>query len=899
MDPLFLIDAYGIIYQAYFAFLNRPLYNPQGKNSQAVFGFFRTFFELYRTYQPRLCAVIMDSKAKTFRHQLFASYKAQRDATPTELHDQVAVVEEILEALGVRWLRVDGFEADDLLATLALKSIEASRPCFIVSRDKDILQLVSEGVSVLRQRQGQPGFELWGREDVFQALGVYPEQIVDYLALIGDQSDNVPGVKGIGPKTACKLLQQHKSLEGIYQHLDEIAPAVATKLVAGRENAFLSQRLVTLNTSVPLSLALEELDLHDLKLDRAFPLFEREGMKSLLRQLKTGTKALPKAELVKKARYRPILTELELKQICQEAKVKGACALDTETDDLDELKAELMGIALAYNEEEAFYIPLKARDTSCLPLKDVLNELQHLLDNRDFLLIGQNLKYDFKILVRQGLEPGCRIFDTMVAAWLLDSTGSGSYRLDVLADKYLGYKTLRYSELITDGSEQNLSQLPLAKVVDYAAEDAALTFRLYNCFSNLLKQEGLEKLFYDLEMPILKILAQMELTGIRVLPQALNKLGQKITGMLASLETRIYQLAGRQFNINSPKQLQEILFNERKLKPIKKIKTGYSTDNQVLEILALEDELPALILEQRALAKLKNTYLETLPLLINAQTKRIHTQFLQTGTATGRLASREPNLQNIPVRTELGRLIRSAFVPEAGMLFLSADYSQIELAVLAHLSEDSLLLEAFIEGKDIHSLTASLLLKRPLKDISPEERRLGKTINFGVIYGMSPFRLAQDFKISKKEASTFIEEYFKRYRGVSLFKDKVIAEAEKSGAVTTILGRRRLIPNLKSENRMERSQAERIAFNTTIQGSAADIVKLAMKVLAEYIAEQKMRSRLILQVHDELILEVPENELKVLAKDIRSLMENAVKLKVPLRVELGVGESWGELRELP
>ena len=899
MEPLYLIDAYGIIYQAYFAFLNRPLYNPQGRNSQAVFGFFRTFFEFYKIYQPTFCAVIMDSKTKTFRHQIFASYKAQREVTPAELHEQVAVVEEILEAMGVRWLRVDGFEADDLLATLALKSLKASRPCLIVSRDKDILQLVTDGVAVLRQRQGQPGFELWGRDEVFQALGVYPEQIVDYLALTGDQSDNIPGVKGIGPKTACKLLQEHQSLDGIYKHLDEIAPAIATKLTQGREDAFLSQRLVSLNTSVPLSLKLEELALADLNLERALPFFEREGMKSLMRQLKPTTQVSTTTQQAKRARYHPVLTGPELKRICQQAKIKGACALDTETDNLDEFKAELLGIALAYNEEEAFYIPLKASDTTCLSKKDVLNELQPLLTTTDFLLIGQNLKYDFKVLVKQGLEPKCRFFDTMVAAWLLDSTGSGSYRLDVLADKYLGYKTLRYSELITDDSGQDLSQLPLPKVVDYAAEDAALAFRLYERFKDLLKQESLDKLFYDLEMPILKILARMELTGIRVLPQALNQLGQKITDMLTSLEDRIYQLAGRRFNINSPKQLQEILFNERNLKPVKKIKTGYSTDNQVLEILALEDELAALILEQRALAKLKNTYLETLPLLINAQTKRIHTQFLQTGTATGRLASREPNLQNIPVRTELGRLIRSAFVPEAGMLFLSADYSQIELAVLAHLSEDSLLVEAFKEGKDIHSLTASILLKRSLKDISPEERRLGKTINFGVIYGMSPFRLAQDFKISKKEASAFIEEYFKRYNGVSSFKERVIAEAEKTGLVTTILGRRRLVPNLKSENRMERSQAERIAFNTTIQGSAADIVKCAMKDLCEFIEEEKLNSRLVLQVHDELILEVPENELKRLAGGVRFLMENAVRLKVPLRVELGVGESWGELSELP
>jgi DNA polymerase-1 len=488
-----------------------------------------------------------------------------------------------------------------------------------------------------------------------------------------------------------------------------------------------------------------------------------------------------------------------------------------------------------------------------------------------------------------------RLFDTMIAAWLLDSEGLSSYSLDTLAEKYLSYKTIKYTDVVGEDGSKNLSHIDIRTATDYSAEDADIALRLYNLFAPLLKAEGLEELFNNIEMPVLSVLGDMELEGIRILPTILETLGKELESRLASLEKEIFAIAGKEFNLNSPKQLQEILFVDRKLKPMKKIKTGFSTDNQVLEMLALEDDVPRLILDHRSLAKLKNTYVDTLPRLINQKTGRIHTQFLQTGTATGRLSSKDPNLQNIPIRDETGREIRRAFVPMAGALFLSADYSQIELVVLAHLTGDPLLIEAFRKGLDVHALTASLVFNKPLEAVTPEERRMGKTINFGVMYGMSSFRLAQDFKIGKKEAGDFIDAYFERYTSVKTYKAEVIASAEKNLYVTTLMGRRRKIININSPNRMERNAAERVAFNTVIQGSAADIVKCAMRDIAAFIEKEKLGSRLIVQVHDELILEVPEQEVELMKKEVPRLMESVVKLKIPLRVNIEIGESWGTI----
>ncbi len=911
-ESLYLIDGYSIIYQSYFAFLNRPLTNPQGKNVQAVFGFFRALFEILRERKPGSLAVLMDSKIKTHRHELFPEYKAHREAAPQELHDQVGVIEEILTALGIPHYRVDGYEADDLIAALAARARGSKTRVYIVSRDKDLLQTVGPDVTVLRQKKGAGDWEEWGREEVFAGLGVYPEQVVDYLALTGDQSDNVPGVAGVGPKTAVKLLAQWKTLDGIYDNLGKIPETQRKKLESGRENARLSRRLVVLETDVPLDVPGDALLSKPLDAAKAAPLFLREGMKSLVRELGGNSASAASAsgaaaaaaetetarplETVKPGAYRAITDAAALRELMAAARKAGVFAFDSETVDLDELGAEPVGFSLSLAAGHGVYIPVRCESSPCLGLDEVLAALRPLLEDPKILLVGQNIKYDYKVLRRCGLVMKNRLFDTMIAGWLLESdAGPAAFSLDSLAEKYLSYRTVTYTEVVDPEKGENLSHVNLEKSTEYAAEDADIAFRLYKLFEPLLAERGLERLCREVEMPVVRILADMELSGIRILPAKLQALSRELESGMASLEKEIYAEAGKEFNIGSPKQLQEVLFIDRKLPPVRKIKTGFSTDNQVLETLAPVDRVAALVLDHRSLAKLKNTYADTLPLLVNPATGRIHTRYLQTGTATGRLSSKDPNLQNIPVRDEAGRAVRRAFVPGPDMLFLSADYSQIELAVLAHLSGDPLLCEAFRQGADVHALTASIVFNRAVNEVTPEERRMGKTINFGVVYGMSAFRLSQDFKIGKKQADEFIAAYFTRYASVKAFREEVIARAEKDLFVSTILGRRRRTPAVGSANRTERAAAQRVAFNTVIQGSAADIVKSAMRDIAAFLTARSLGSRILLQVHDELILEVPETEADLMKKEVRRLMEAAFPLSVPLRVNIDTGESWGDI----
>ncbi len=601
-------------------------------------------------------------------------------------------------------------------------------------------------------------------------------------------------------------------------------------------------------------------------------------------------------ETARPGTYQAITDEKALKAMVVRAREAGVFAFDSETDGLDELSAAPVGFSLSLAGGHGVYIPVRAPDTACLSLATTVAALKPLLEDPDLLLVGQNIKFDYKILKRQGIDVGNRLWDTMIAAWLLESdAGPAAFSLDALAEKYLSYKTIRYTEVVNDPKTENLSQTPLDRAADYAAEDADIAFRLYRRFEPLLEESGLDKLFGKVEMPVVRILADMELAGIRVLPRQLTSLSLELQRGLEDLQKEIFGLAGREFNINSPKQLQEILFGDRKLTPVKKTKTGFSTDNQVLEQLAQEDDLAALMVRHRSLSKLKNTYADTLPALINERTGRIHTQYLQTGTATGRLSSKDPNLQNIPVREDTGRLIRRAFVPAAGSVFVSADYSQIELAVLAHLSADPLLVQAFADKTDVHALTAALIFNRTVDAVTPDERRMGKTINFGVIYGMSPFRLARDFKISHREAADFINAYFERYGGVRSFREETIAQAEKDLYVSTLLGRRRRVPGLGSANKTEHAAAERAAFNTVIQGSASDIVKTAMCGIAVLLHDSFPRSRLLLQVHDELILEADEREQEKLISGLRRVMETALPLSVPLRVNVDSGPSWGDI----
>jgi len=895
MQELYLIDGYSIIYRSYFAMIRKPLLNPAGRNSSAVYGFFRALFHLIRSRSPARLAVVMDSRIPTFRHERYSAYKANREKTPADLHAQVGVIEEILAALGVPCVRADGYEADDVIATLSDGCARAGAPCWIVSGDKDILQLVQGFVRVLSPEKGMGDLSEHSRETVFADRGVYPEQVVDYLSLMGDQSDNVPGVKGIGEKTAVKLLSRFGSLDALYAALHEVEPeGVRRKLEEGRESALLSRELILLRRDVPGMPLPEKLSLPAvLDTPAALPLFEREGMKTIVAELGEAPRPAPVMASTSAGTYATVIEAAELDRWIRGARNAGIFSFDTETDGTDEMHARPVGFSLSYREGEACYIPVRSRDAQCLPEDMVRARLAALLEDPAMRIVGQNFKYDYKILRRWGVRPANVWFDTMVAAWVLDSEQS-SYGLDRMAERFLRFKTLPYTDLIPKGSDATLADIPVARVTDYSGEDADLTLRLHGMLERDLAASGQAALLRDMEMPLVEILAEMELAGIRILPGKLASYGTEIEKDLAAIEAEIYSLCGTKFNINSTKQLQEVLFTWRKLKPVRKTKTGWSTDTDVLEALAAEDPVPEKILAHRKLSKLKSTYVDALPLLVNPDTGRVHTHYIQTGTATGRLSSKDPNLQNIPIRDEEGRRIRAAFVPAAGTRLLSADYAQIELAILAHLSQDAALLAAFREGRDIHRQTAASIFAVSEEAVSPEQRRVGKTINFGVVYGMSAFGLAQSLKIPRGDADRFIKTYFERFPGVSRFLAETVQSAREKGYVETLFGRRRRIQGIASENKTERNQAERMAVNSPIQGTAADIVKMAMVKLYGKLRDGKGAARILLQVHDEIILETPEGEMERVGKLVRETMEAATDSGVPLKVSTETGGSWGD-----
>jgi len=912
-QALYLVDGYSLIYRSYFAFIKKPLTNPRGENTSAVFGFFRSLFQLLKARQPAYLAVVMDSITPTFRHHKYPEYKANREKAPRDLHAQVPVIEELLEALGIAHVRLDGYEADDVMATLAARCRKEKRLCFILSGDKDILQVVGPGVSVLQPPKAGEEFSELDREGVLQARGIYPEQVVDYLALTGDSSDNVPGVPGVGEKTALKLLARFPDLDAIYRNLEKVSPeGVRRKLEAGRESALLSRELVRLQSGLDLPLGLEDLRLGELDREAAVPLFARQGMATIVRELggagrpMTGARAAAPASAsgagpsgglrrLRPGSYATVLTASELKRWVKQAREARLFAFDTETDGLDPLRAHPVGFSLATASGQACYIPVRASDATPLEPAEVLAQLQELLEDPRLTLVGQNIKFDYKVMRTCGLRMRNRLFDTMVAAWLVDSERS-SYGLDSLALRCLEYQTIHYEEVVGKEPGRTLADVPVASATDYSAEDADIAFQLYEHFAPKLKSLELERVFNELEMPLVPILAEMEIAGIRLDTAALERYGRELERELAGLEREIFELVGHPFNVRSTRELQAVLFEELGLQPLKRTKTGQSTDNFVLMELARQGEkVPERVLAHRLLAKLKSTYVDALPQMVNPDTGRLHTNYLQTGAATGRLASKDPNLQNIPVREEEGRRIRSAFVPDPGHVFLSADYAQIELVILAHLSGDPALAEAFRQGKDVHRQTAALLFGVPEEEVSPEQRRVAKTINFGVIYGMSGFRLSQDLRIGRREAQSFIETYFKRYAGVERFLRETVRRAEIDGYVRTLMGRRRPVLQIGSRNRTEKMAAERVAVNSPIQGSAADIVKKAMIDVTRALEAERLKARLLLQVHDELIFEVPQAEAAMAGEVIRRAMEAAVELSVPLRVSTETGRTWGQI----
>ncbi|GHU80383.1 DNA polymerase I [Spirochaetia bacterium] len=959
LPPLYLIDAYGLIYRSYFAFLSRPLRNARGQNVSALFGFARTLVGLLdegapaadgegrllpESQKPLRLAAVFDSRSPTFRHKMYDEYKATRQKAPEDLHSQVPLVEETLAALGVPSLRADGYEADDIIATLAQKCREEGRGCYVLSSDKDLLQLVGEGTYQLRPSRaskadaapgtgGQRGipFELTGPAEVKAEWGVSPDKVLDLLSLIGDTSDNVPGVKGVGEKTAVKLMARYGSLDEIYKNIAGIEGSVGKKLAEGRESAYFAKKLITLEYAVPLSIgSIDELSVETLNRSACARVLLREGIRQSAKQLdptiesagpeNSGQQAMGAPEradpaasvpaasmpvdpaLLGEGTYRTILEFAELEDFLGTARKQGLMALDFETDSLDAWNARPIGISLALKPREAVYVPVAPHDgvreagdreggAPFLDPAQVRELLAALLAEPAMIVAAHNAKYDYKVSRGWGIPRWkCKIWDTMVAAWVYDPERN-NYSLDSLAHFHFGYTPLAYNDIVPKGSAFDV--VPLETATRYSAEDADLTLRMKELLEGRLEKAESLGLFLDLEMPLLPILAEMEGAGIMIKKEVLKEYGRELSGDLNRIQDETWKMVGHEFNLGSTKQLQEVLFTERKLRPGKKTKTGYSTDVVVLEELAREDPVPALILRHRTLAKLKSTYVDSLADIADTE-GRIHTNFIQTGTATGRLSSREPNLQNIPIRAEEGRRIREAFIAKPGNLLISADYSQIELVVLAHLSRDKNLAAAFTEGKDVHARTAALIFGIDEKDVQGEQRRMAKTINFGVMYGMSAFRLANELGISRTDAASFIEAYFKTYAGVRLFIDQLIRQTEESGYASTILGRRRYIPAINSRNKTEKAAAERVAVNTPIQGSAADIVKIAMLNLDKRLSAEESPARLLLQVHDELILECPAAAAGEAAALVREEMESAISLRVPLRVSVETGKRWGD-----
>jgi DNA polymerase-1 len=902
---LYIIDGYGLIYRSYFAFINRPLRDMEGNNVSALYGFFNTLLMLVREYRPDYLVVAMDTAAPTFRHQLYEPYKANRDAAPEDLHAQVPRIQAILEAANIPRIGLDGWEADDVIASLTDCATKQGIRSVMVTGDKDLLQLVDEHVSALRPpKKGESRYRLVGPAEVLEEYGIRADQVIDYLALIGDSSDNVPGVAGIGPKGAVKLLQEHGDLDGVYRNLEGLSSSVAKKLSEARQMAYLSRTLVALRHDVVdvTDFHTEQFRMDCVDWQKAVPLFEQANAKSLVNAISSEAKSASGAtehqkvgsSWSKPGTYHAVTDLGELAELLDLMADGGIMAFDFETTSVDEMVAEPVGFSFTNRPFEAWYVPLIAGGTHVVDSKKARDLLRRCIVERKTALVGQNLKYDYKVMLRWGIEEAVLQFDTMIGAWLLDAA-SGIYNMDYLAEKYLGgYQTVKFTDVVPE-KDGSFAAVRLEDAVRYAAEDADVTWRLYEVFKEALSERNLARLFESVEMPLVRILSEMEMAGIKLRRDRLEKFDTEIIRRVEAIEAQIYDEVGHPFNINSTKQLQEVLFEERKLPTGKKNKTGWSTATDTLEQLALIDIVPRLILENRSLVKLKNTYVDTLPQMINMRTGRIHTSFTQTGTATGRLSSRNPNLQNIPIRNDDGRRIRDAFVPEEGHLFLSADYAQIELVVLAHLADDPGLKEAFLHGQDIHTHTAALIFNLLPELVMPDQRRIAKTINFGVMYGMSAFRLSNELQISRKDAQTFIDNYFRRFSGVQAFMQRTKEEAVRTRKVSTLLGRERFVPEIASRNKMEQAGAERIVVNTAIQGSAADIMKLAMLKVVKAMQEEHMRSRLLLQVHDELIFEVPDCELEAMRTLVKREMEGAYRLSIPLRVSMESGRSWGEM----
>lgn len=946
MDKLFLLDAYALIYRAYYALIKNPRINSKGFNTSAILGFVNTLEDVLKKENPTHIGVAFDPSGPTFRHEAYEQYKAQREETPEVIRLSVPIIKDIIRAYRIPILEVPGYEADDVIGTLATEAGKRGITTYMMTPDKDYGQLVSENVFMYRPKYGDKEFEVMGIEQVKAKFDIEsPLQVIDMLGLMGDSSDNIPGCPGVGEKTAQKLIAQFGSIENLLANTDQLKGALKTKVETNKELITFSKFLATIKTDVPI-----ELNLHELKretpdeeaLRKIFDemefrtlterVFNREkttspaeapapkkgsgqlslfgGMEPASAPKKANSQANLFAEFTDNGQgdsefsslaslktitfdYQLIDNEEKRKEFLQIIKTKKIFSLDTETTGTDPITAELVGMSFSFAKNQAFYVPVPADRQEA---EKIVNEFKEVLENPKTLKVGQNIKYDMTVLSNYGVEVQGPMFDTMIAHYVLQP--ELRHNMDYLAEIYLHYQTIHIEELIgSKGKNQgNMRDLSPEAVCNYACEDADITLQLKEVLEKELKENGAEPLFYDIEMPLVPVLAYMERNGVCVDTEALKETSRHFTARMKQIEEEVHQMAGMEFNISSPKQVGEVLFDKLKITDkAKKTKTGqYVTSEEVLESLKNKHQIVEKILDYRGLKKLLSTYIDALPQLINPRTGKIHTSFNQTVTATGRLSSSNPNLQNIPIRNEDGKEIRKAFIPEEGCEFFSADYSQIELRIMAHLSGDKNMIEAFQEGDDIHAATASKVYKIGLDEVTREQRSKAKTANFGIIYGISVFGLAERMNVPRSEAKELIEGYFQTYPQVKEYMDMSIAKARENGYIETIFGRKRFLPDISSHNAVVRGYAERNAINAPIQGSAADIIKVAMINIYRRLKDEDIRSKMILQVHDELNFSVYPEEKEKVQHIVIEEMEKAYAMQVPLRADCGWGKNWLE-----
>lgn len=899
---LFLVDGSAIFYRAYFAFIRNPLVNSKGEDTSATFGFLNSLMKIMREENPDYLAVVFDTKAPTFRHEMYPEYKSTRAKMPEELVLQLPRIRQATDSLNLPSVEQEGFEADDIIGTLARKAENSGMDVWIVSGDKDMFQLVTDRIKIYNPQRGSLPPEKLDRQGVEEKFGVPPERVIDMLALMGDSSDNIPGVPGVGPKMAKSLLDEFNCLDDVLMSAGKIkSKSLKKKIAENPDKAILSRKLVTIDTSVPIDISLEEMKRREIDFERAKEFFLEMEFASLLEELAKQTGKLdlkldvsPERKKEPREKYICINSLAKLEKLVDELSKKKEVAVDTETTSLNPLEADLVGVSLCAEAGKAYYIPIGHDDKERnLPCDKASKLLGRLLRNKKVQKIGQNIKYDLEVLHRAGLDIEPISFDTMLASYVMNPSGRRN-SLNALALEHFNYRMQPITDLIGSGKKQlSFARVDVDKATFYSAEDADYTYRLRGALAPKIDELSLHKLYYEIELPLIKVLAAMEEAGVRIDSDYLSDISKELQSQLDKLTADIYAEAGEEFNISSTQQLSTILFEKLKLPTKGKTakKTGYSTDVRVLEELASNHDLPKLVLDYRQLLKLKNTYVDAIPRLVRKETGRVHTSFNQTIAATGRLSSADPNLQNIPVRTEIGRRIRKAFIPrDNDHKLLVADYSQIELRILAHYSEDETLIKAFVDGEDIHARTAAEVYGIEMKDITPEMRRAAKTANFAVIYGVTAYGLSQQTELDVAQSKEFIDTYFARYPGIKKYMETIVESARKDGYVTTLFNRIRYLPEINARNYQVRQFAERTAINTPIQGTAADMIKVAMIDIFKQI--EKMKSQMILQVHDELIFDAHDDEIDELKDIVKRGMEKAVKLKVPVVADIGVGDDW-------